>query len=277
MNRNAALKLPWLFLLALGCFACPTLVGAQQTSGLAPAGLAPAAGATRSGLYSIDSRGPDRDSMGGLEDRIGSKTSTSSGSINSRSTWMAGANNTNSAGAVMWDGRQAKFSGAGGSSWNAGAHSFDLYRQQGGLWQALPGTEAQSKMRITNTPNSSAGLNNPFTLSALTPKGVALIKGAALAAPYASHSGKGSGIGAVARPFAAQRGVGSVQSQFGFKTGGFGKLGNGSGSQPATFGTPSTGTLNSRGIDDTLPLGEGLGSEKHLGSDELDSTGGASH
>ena len=177
----------------------------------------------------------------------------------------------------MWDGRQANFSGAGGSSWNAGAHSFGLYRQQGGLWLELPGTEAQSKTRITNTPVTSAGSNGSFALSALTPKGAALTKRARLAAPYASYSRKGSGIGAVARPFAAQRGVGSVKSQFGFKTGGFGKLGNGSGSQPATVGTPSSGTVNSPAIDDTLPLDEGLGSEKSLGSDDLDSTGGASH
>jgi len=277
MNRNAALKLPSLFLFALGCFAYSTLVGAQQTSGLAPAGLAPAAAATPSGVYSIDSRGPDRDSMGSLEDPIGSKTSVPSGPINSRSTWMAGASNANSAGAVMWNAPRANFSGAGGSSWNAGALSFGLYRQQGGLWQELPGTEAQSKTRITNTPVTSAGSNGSFAVSALTPKGAALTKGARLAARYASYSRKGSGIGAVTRPFAAQRGVGSVKSQFGFKTGGFGKLGNRSGSQPATVGTPSSGTVNNPAIDDTLPLDEGLGSEKPLGSDELDSTGGTSH
>ena len=159
----------------------------------------------------------------------------------------------------------------------AGARSFGLDRQQNGLWQDLPSTEAQSITRITNTPVTSAESNDSFTLSALTPKGMALTKGARLAAPYASHSGNGSGMGAGARPFAAQRGVGSAKSQYGFKTGGFGNLGNGSGSQPANLGTPSSGTVNSPAIDDTFPLDEGLGSEKPLGSDELDSTGGASH
>src|SRR6185312_15317035 len=132
MNRNEALKQPSLFLLALGCFACSTFVGAQQTSGLAPVGSAPAAAATPSGVYSIDSRGPARDSMGSLEDRIGSKDLIPYGSLNSGSTWMAGVNNTSPAGASVWKGSQANFSGASGSSWNAGAHSFGLQRQQGG-------------------------------------------------------------------------------------------------------------------------------------------------
>src|SRR6185437_6381238 len=180
MNRNAALKLPWLPLFALGCFACSTIVGAQQTPGPAPAGLVPAAGATRSSLYSIDSSRPDRDSMSGAANRTGSKAFNAAGSINSRSTWMAGANNTSSAGASMWNAPQANFSGASASSWNAGAQSFSLGRQQGGLWLDLPSTEAQSQTPISNMPVTSAGSNDSFTLSSLTPKGAALIKRAGL-------------------------------------------------------------------------------------------------
>ena len=274
MNRNAALKLPRLFLFAFACFACATFAGAQQAQDLIPAGMAPAAGATPSSLYSLDSSGPDRDSMSGAANRTGSKAFNSAGSINSRSTWMAGANTTSSAGASMWNASQSNFSGASASSWSAGARSFSLGRQQGGLWQESPGTEAQSQTRIANMPVTSAGSNGSFSLSALTPKGAALINGAGLAARYASHSKNSLGIRTVANPFAAQRGIGNVKNQFGFKTGGFGSLGNGIGSKPSTLGRPSTGTLNGPATDDTLPLDEGLGSEKRtLGLDELDSTG----
>src|SRR6185437_7447638 len=138
MNRLSDLKLLWLPLFALGCFACSTFLGAQQASGVIPARLAPAAGPTRSGLYSVDSSGPDRDSMRGFASPTSSKASNSAGSINSSLTWTAGANSTDPTGAVTWNASQANVAGASASSWSAGARSFGLDRQQAGIWLELP-------------------------------------------------------------------------------------------------------------------------------------------
>lgn len=300
MNRNPDLRLPWLPLFALGCFACSTFVGAQQTSGMAAAGLAPAAGATRSALY-IHSSGPDRQSMRDFASPTGSRAFNPAGSINSRSTWMAGANSTDPAGAlILWNTPQANFPGASASSWNAGARSFGLDRQQGGIWLGVPvvgippdiytslesselfaPSESNSDVQSgdlfsPSEPTSNFESGESFIPLVLTPKGASLIKGAALSAPYSLHSGTDFGMRGVAKPFAAQRGIKSVKSQFGSRTGGFGSIGNGSGSKPASL-VPSTGMLNGPANDDTLRINEGIGSEKTLGSDELNRVDETSH
>ena len=273
MNRKAGVKLSCLSLIAILCLACSTIGEAQQLSGGTSDSSASAVGASSmTGSYSVGGNGTDRESAPDLSSRAGSRASGRTGMVNSRSTWMAGAGSTGGARAATSVAGGASSSGKSASSWVAGTGDFNLDRQQDGIWRELPGPGVQP-----NNPVTSAESNDLFAPLALTSKGAALIKGSGFSSSYASRLGTGFGIRGDGKPFAARRGFGNMKSRFSPRTGGFGSIGNGYGSKPATHVTPSTGTLNGPANDDMLRLDEGLGSGKTLGSGKLDSTGGTSH
>lgn len=261
MNRNAAMNLPWLSLLATCCFACSTILGAQQPSGTAGASSASMTRASSAtGLYSIGSSGPDGESAAGLPSRTSSRLSSQTGTVNSRSARMAGANSTGRANAGMWTAGEG-FRRKSGASWIAGADNFSLGRQQSGIWRLMPGSRVQP-----NAPIDSSNLSTPL---GLTSKGAEVLKGARSSYSTSAFRHQASGI--------RGSGAGRVSNPFGAHAPSSGGFGNGIGIK-STQHTPSS-TTNSDPplLHDTQGSDGNLPSLDLLGSGTAGATGESSH
>lgn len=118
------------------------------------------------------------------------------GEADPRSTWITRAPDFAGVRSVGRTVGTEVFSPNGGASWVAGANSFKLDRQPGGIWRTTPATGVS-----LGTTSKLAGLSSlPFSApgtrysTGLTPKGAEMIKGAGLSSPFASHPSFGSGF-----------------------------------------------------------------------------------
>lgn len=261
INRRAALNLRWLSLLAILCLACSTILEAQQPSGAAGAASASAVGASSTtGLYSMGSSAPNRESAAELPTRMGSKAANQTGMTTSRSAWMAGAKSTGRASAGMWTPGDASFLGRRASSWIAGAGNFSLDRQQGGIWRLTPGLQVQP-----STPIESNDLSTP---SGLTSKGAEILQGARLSYSYGAHPHETSGIrGSIA---------GRAGTSFGAHAPSSGGFGRGAGVNSIEH-TPSSTTMPGPRLHDTPDSDGRLRLHDSLGSGTAGALGESSH
>lgn len=298
MNADAALTISPFSLLVISCLLCSSLAPAQQAPGTASTGIyTPETGASSSagellspGQYSSHSSALTGESALGLASRMGLANSKATNSnatnakltekSNARSEWLAGSSSMVGINPAGWTAGTGVFRGLSGASWIAGRDSFGLNRQQNGIWQATPASEASPNTGSLASGLSSLSQGTPGSAqfsTGLTPRGAGLVRGAHPSSPFASQHSTGSGVrGPGGGAFGARSGFGSSQGPYVPHSGSFGSfsLGSGSGS---TKNAPSSNTLNGPSLNGSPQWNGGLEAPDKLGLGTDDSTAGSSH
>lgn len=273
MNEDATSRILPLSLLVVVCLVGSCFARAQQSSGGANSGTyssfapaSPTAGESQTpGLYSSDSSVLRGESLLGMARRMGLENSNSTNvnsantgltsKISARSAWLAGSSTVGGANLTGWKAGSTGFGiHSAGASWIAGAESFGLGRQDGGIWRAVPASGVDSLTAapatgVSSLPSIAAGA--PRFSTGLTAKGAGLVRSGAFSSRSTNHQGASSRFGASGAGALGTRSTfGGRQSPFASHSGRFGS--GASGGSSSTHSGTSTGTLGGPSLNDPL-------------------------